>query len=639
MIDRGTAPLAVNALWIYSWISLVIYDPAQANPLFGNPLKTRDDLSRAVIDLFKPILPYFSEGGARVRLSATGALFDRAAADLEGFARPLWGIVPLVAGGGTFPFWDLYRRGLANGTDPSHPEYWGDVADRNQRLVELAAIGFALAMVPEHIWEPLAPKDKGTIAAYLVNAREREFVDNNWKFFRVLVDLGLERVGVDFDRSETTAYLDELKAFDIGDGWYRDGPVRRVDHYIPFAMHFYGLIYSTLAKGDEARKTRFRERAGTFSRDIRHWFGPDGAALAFGRSQTYRFAAGGFWGALAFSEVEALPWSEIKGYYMRHIRWWSDKPIADRDGVLSIGHGYPNLLMSESYNSAGSPYWALKFFLPLALPADHPFWTAEEAPAPEFPQPVPLKGPGMVAMHTPGNVVILSSGQQHDKMRGANEKYSKFVYSTRYAFNIEADDRHFAAASFDGMLGLSDDDVHFRMRETLDEALIAGDRLYSRWCPWSDVVVETWLLPANPWHIRVHRITTPRGLKTAEGGFAIERADFNVDRAEQSEGRAIWHGQSDISAIIDLSPNVRRAGFAMSPIANTNLIHAKTLLPQLRGDIPAGTTVLATAAMALPVGDDATRSLHASLICPDIGELEQLFLRRGSPVSAFKLEL
>jgi hypothetical protein len=617
---------------------MMIYDPAQANPLFGNPLRTREDLSKAVIDLFRPLLPYFSEGGARVRLGATGAIFDRAAADLEGFARPLWGIVPLVAGGGDFPHWDIYRRGLANGTDAAHPEYWGDLADRNQRLVELAAIGFALAMVPEHIWDPLTDGQKKMVAAYLLAAREKEFVDNNWKFFRVLIDLGLERVSIEFDHRKTTAYLDELETFDLGEGWYRDGPVRRVDHYIPFAMHFYGLIYAVLASRDEARRNRFRDRARIFAKDIRHWFGPDGAALAFGRSQTYRFAAGGFWGALAFADVEALPWSEIKGYYMRHIRWWAQMPIADRDGVLSIGYGYPNLLMSESYNSPGSPYWALKFFLPLALAENHPFWTAEEAPQPQFSQPVALKQPGMVAMHTPGNVIILSCGQQHDKMRGANEKYSKFVYSTRYAFNIEADDRNFAAAGFDGMLGLSDNGVHFRMRETLEEALIAEDRLYSRWRPWDDVVVETWLVPANPWHIRIHRVVTPRKLETAEGGFPIERADFNLDRPEQGEGRAVWHGQADVSAILDLAPSNRRMGCAISPIANTNLIHAKTLLPQLRGEIGPGTTMLFTAAMVLPNGEAVSQVLHAPPARPDMAELESLFRAKGSRIPAFDLD-
>nr|WP_178126800.1 DUF2264 domain-containing protein [Agrobacterium rubi] len=598
---------------------------------------TRDDLAKAVMDLFNPLLPYFSEGGARVRLSATGAIFDYPAAELEGFARPLWGIVPLAAGGYDFPHWDLYRRGLANGTNPDHVEYWGDVSDRNQRLVELAAIGFALAMVPQHIWDPLSEADKAVVAAYLLAAREREFVDNNWKFFRVLIDLGLERVGVEFDAAKTHAYLDELEAFDIGDGWYRDGPVRRVDHYVPFAMHFYGLIYTVLAKGDDARKARLLQRSKRFASDIRHWFGPDGASLAFGRSQTYRFAAGGFWGGLAFANLEALPWSQVKGYYMRHIRWWAKLPICDRDGVLSIGYGYPNLLMSESYNSPCSPYWALKFFLPLALPGNHPFWAAEEAEPETFAEPVPLPKPGMVAFHTPGNTVILSSGQQHDKMRGAQEKYSKFVYSTRYGFNIEADDRHFAAASFDGMLGLSDDGVHFRTRETMEEALIAGDCLYSRWRPWRGVVVETWLVPHNPWHIRVHRITTPHALDTSEGGFAIERADFNRDTSETGNGRGVCFGQQDISAIVDLSHSTVRDGIAHQAIANTNLIHARTLVPQLRGTIAAGETILMTAAMAWPVGEETTAALANIPHAPDLAALEKLFSREGKPVDAFAI--
>ncbi|WP_165222773.1 DUF2264 domain-containing protein [Affinirhizobium pseudoryzae] len=613
-----------------------MYDFARANPLNGNPLKTRADLQKALLDLFRPLLPYFSEGGARVRLSAAGAIFDHAAADLEGFARPLWGIVPFVAGGGHFPYWDLYRKGLANGTNPDHPEYWGDVADRNQRLVELAAIGFALALVPDHLWAPLDAKAKQDVARYLLAARERDYVDNNWKFFRVLVDLGLTRIGIAFDQTKTEAYLDELEAFDIGEGWYRDGPVKRVDHYIPFAMHFYGLIYAVLAKGDEARCERIRARARRFAPDIRHWYGPDGTSLAFGRSQTYRFAAGGFWAALAFADLEALPWGEIKGYYLRHIRYWSQLPIADRDGVLSVGYGYPNLLMSESYNSAGSPYWALKFFLALALPEDHPFWRAEEMPAPAFVDPVPLEKPGMVAMHTTGNIVVLASGQEHDKMRGSHEKYSKFAYSTRYGFNIEANDRHFDAASFDNMLGLSDDGVHFRMRETLEEALIADDMLYSRWKPWADVTVETWLIPANPWHLRVHRISTPRPLESMEGGFAIARADFNKDRTEVTAERAIWFGQSDTSAIVDLSGQPIRKGHAQLAIANTNLVHAKTLVPQLRGTIPAGETVLSAAICALPV-EVGTDFLDAVPTAPDLAALDTLFRQSGRRVAAFDL--
>jgi len=329
------------------------YDPVTANPLHGNPLRTRADVEKALRDLFDPLLPYFSEGGARVRLDAAAAHFDRAAADLEGFARPLWGLVPLAAGGGSFDHWELYRRGLANGTDPDHPEYWGEVNSTDQRMVELAAIGFAMRLVPHLVWAPLEQRDKDNLAAYLTHARQFDFADNNWKFFRILVDLGLEECGVEFDRSLTEKYLEELDGFYLGDGWYRDGNIRRIDHYIPFAMHFYGLIYARLARGDDKRVAAYKERATLFAKDIRHWFDEDGGTLAFGRSLTYRFACGGFWGALAFADLEALPWGEIKGQFMRHLRWWADKPIANRDGVLSIGYGYPNLFMSESYNSAG----------------------------------------------------------------------------------------------------------------------------------------------------------------------------------------------------------------------------------------------------------------------------------------------
>ncbi len=138
-------------------------------------------------DLFLPLKPHFSAGAARVRLGYTGAYYDNHAAELEEFARPLWGLVPLAAGGGTFADWELYRRGLANGSDPHHPEYWGLPADCDQRLVEMAAIGLALALVPEHVWEPLDSRTKKTLTQWLATINRVGIVDSNWLFFRVLV--------------------------------------------------------------------------------------------------------------------------------------------------------------------------------------------------------------------------------------------------------------------------------------------------------------------------------------------------------------------------------------------------------------------------------------------------------------------
>src|SRR5690606_28304342 len=123
-----------------------------------------------------------------------------------------------------------------------------------------------------------------------------------------------------------------------------------------FAMHYYALIYAKFASAhDAARAQRYRERATLFARQFVDWFAADGAALPFGRSLTYRFAQGGFWGALAFADVEAFDWGVIKGLALRHLRWWLRQPIFSPDGTLSIGYAYPNLNMAEQYNSPCSP--------------------------------------------------------------------------------------------------------------------------------------------------------------------------------------------------------------------------------------------------------------------------------------------
>ena len=81
-----------------------------------------------------------------------------------------------------------------------------------------------------------------------------------------------------------------------------------------------------------------RVRLVSFAADFQHWFAPDGAAIPYGRNLTHRFAMGDFWGALAWANVESpVPWSRAKGLLMRHLRWWAQWPISDRDGVLPVG--------------------------------------------------------------------------------------------------------------------------------------------------------------------------------------------------------------------------------------------------------------------------------------------------------------
>ena len=242
--------------------------------------------------------PYLSPGGARARLGSFGSTFATRVAELEGYARPLWGIVPLVAGGGTFAHWDRWVAGLAHGTDPDHEEYWGPCgAEIDQRMVEMAAIGFALGV---HARAPVG-------SAHRAPARPRDRVVARHRARRA----GAEQLAVlpppradgvrarRRRRSTATRRRGRSRCSTpsrSSDGWYTDGAGGNVDYYVPFAFHTYGLVLAASGLGDRDAAARYVERAATFAPEFRHWFAPDGArgsrSAAASRTAWRRAASG-----------------------------------------------------------------------------------------------------------------------------------------------------------------------------------------------------------------------------------------------------------------------------------------------------------------------------------------------------------
>jgi hypothetical protein len=599
-----------------------VHRRARANPLAAGPLRDRDDVARVVVDLYEPIVPYTSERGARVRLGSFAAVFEQRVAELEGFARPLYGIVPLTVGGFEFAHWDRIVDGLDAGTDPASPEYWGAVpGPTDQRMVEQAAIGLALAFCPERTWEMLSPAARDRLVAWLHGIFDYDPAPNNWQFFRVLVALGLERVGAPFERSQVTASHELLEQYRIGEHWYQDGALANVDHYVPFAFHTYGLMYAaanTLGLGEDRWADAYRERASAFASDLQHWFAPDGAAVPFGRSLTYRFAMSSFWGALAWADVESdLSWGQVRGLSMRHLRWWADKPISDRDGVLSVGFAYDNRRLAESYNSAGSPYWSMKAFGGLAAPADHPFWTSAEEPLAPLDAPIVIADAGQVIARDQEHAVILNA-----RPAGAVEfpeqaaaKYRKFAYSSVFGFSGDIADTS-GGVHTDSMLALVDTDGNRRVRLGVDAAGI--DELdgvavaWSIWHPWPDVRVDTvcWLLDAST-HGRIHRIRAGRELTTIESGFAV-----GLDRPDDLAAGAL-HREADraeivtshgMSAIVDVPVpgTLGRRPIGRTLAVNASLMHPRTAVPALQSGSLGADTTLAAIVVARPASGDGS---------------------------------
>jgi hypothetical protein len=586
-----------------------------------NKIETKADLQRLVLDMLEPLKENYSPGGALLKLGENSAHYEQKVAWMEGFARPLFGMVPLTVGGGETSHWEIYLKGIQNGTNPEHKEYWGKVKSGDQLMVEMTTLGLALAMVPEKVWEPLKACEKENLKKWLLQINECSLPENNWLFFGVMVNIGLKKVGVEYNQELIDVSLEKIEESYLSEGWYSDGKTKQRDYYIPFAMHFYGLIYSVLmGKEDPERALKYKERAKKFAEDFIYWFSKEGSALPFGRSLTYRFAMVAFWGALAYANIEVFSWGVMKGILLRNLLWWMKQPIFTREGILSIGYAYPNLKMAEFYNSPGSPNWAMKAFLPLALPDDHPFWKAEEEQLPEL-EPISVQEhPFMMLCREKDrdHLFALTGGQFAGFQPTYNAaKYGKFAYSTVFGFNVPAGEFGLDQGAFDSTLALCEGDDLYRTRKQCEEVRVEKEYIYTLWKPWRDVEVETWLIPALPWHIRVHRIISNRELIAGEGGFAINcdsgEDAMKLENLRCAENEALAEYPWGLSGVVNLKGSRDAKIIAAAP--NTNLLFPRTKIPTLIGNIEKGESWLACAVLGQPKSDEYDYLWHK---CPNI---------------------
>ncbi|GAB3651670.1 DUF2264 domain-containing protein [Glycomyces tarimensis] len=552
-----------------------------------SPLKTFKPLeqthagwSDAAVAFARPAAELAAEGPAAMPVTMSN--HSHAENWFELLTRPLWG---LAAAARTVPgdLWATLAETIARAVDPDDAWYVGDHTHANQRCVEAAALGWALATAPEKLWSPLDPKARDHLVAWLRAAYATGVVDNNWHYFPVFVGHGLDRIGVDRDRSVAEAHLERIGDLLLDGSVFEDGPGGRVDYYNPFAFHTYALLHYKLG-GDD----RYVRPAAAFSRRFRSWFAADGAAVPYGRSMGYRFAQGSLWGALAAADVEAVPWGEAAGFARRHLEWWWDKPILDPEGRLTIGYGYPNNSLVEQYLTAGSPWWAMKVFVGLLAEPEHPFWTDDAT----VPGPGIESHPAARAVHVRdrgGHVTRLNGQAWRAKMRGGRHTYGKFAYSSLAGFAHAADGAGLASAGLDGTLALSEDGLHWRSREESEDGSIDENGVLTvAWRPWDDVAVTTSLeATVDGWHTRVHVIETDRRLHTGEGGWCVPGSGSSGD---VGESRAQVSSRGLRSVIIDGAGT--RTAELISPMPGTHLYWPDTVLPVLRGVIEPGRHVL-----------------------------------------------
>ena len=525
---------------------------------------------KQLLNIIEPIKKYYR--GGKVFFARHSAWYDDGAAETEAFARPLWGLVPYLAGGGRHDeFVRLYLDGIREGADRESDTYWGIAGERDQRYVEMASIAYAMLFTPDTLWQPLSDKTKDDLTAWLWQINTHDVCDSNWRFFRVLVNIALKKAGREYSAEKLNEDLTRLDEFYVSDGWYRDGVHGQADYYIAFAFHFYGLIYAAVMDRDDPERARlYRSRAEMFAKTFIYWFDDDGEALPYGRSLTYRFAQCALWSACVIADVRPFPIEVMKGIIERNLSKWLGKSIFDCAGILTVGYDYPNLNMAEHYNAHGSPYWGLKAYAFLMLPDDHEFWTCESAPMPKLDEKILIKPADMLISRRNGKTVAYPTGDNEYFDCGQTiPKYLKFAYSAHFGFNVMLSPVNLAEAAPDNML-VFDADGLILFRRHFISADVTEENVTIKWSPFKGIDVVTVVTPTHEGHIREHEITSEYDCDAYDAGFAVTE-----------EGQCAVYGDGGENVIIPASPN-------------TNLRFRKTVIPAVKYHIPKGVTKIKT---------------------------------------------
>ncbi len=558
-------------------------------------LNTKKDYIEFMYKFLNPLKKEYSKGFAKVELNGAGATYKEEVAKFEAFSRPLWAIVPYVVGGGNDEFFEnAYLKGFANGTNKNSEEYWGGFTDRDQRFVEMAAISSALIFAPKKFFDPLDASSKENLCNWLYEINNYELPENNWLFFRVLVNIGLMKNNEKYSKEQLEADLNIIESYYLGEGWYKDGVSEHRDYYVAFGMHYYGLLYSkAMEKEDPVRSEKFKDRARVFANDFIYLFANNGEAVPYGRSLTYRFAQCAFFSAILFAEVDVFDLGIIKGIISRHFEYWTEQEMFDSSGLLSVGYAYQNLIMSERYNAPGSPYWAMKSLVFLALEDNHPFWSTESKPLPKLDSVKKLDHANMIIQRLDSGKDVVAYLPAELELYGHGhiiEKYAKFAYSTAFGFSVMRSSFYLDEACPDSMLSFVIDDTVF-VRKISKEYSVFENKIVSKWSPFIGIEVETTIEMTEDGHIRTHIINSDYDCVAYDSGYSLPKYTENFEQ-EIVQNKIRISSDDKVCEVIDEISQGQP--YLIDCFPNTNILFKNTVLPTIKHSIKKGENKIIT---------------------------------------------
>ncbi len=385
---------------------------------------TREHHAALADSMLLGVRQWGSPSHARITPPGPEGGYGRAIDGLEGFARTFLTAGFRLAGEhGADPLnlAEWYAEGLRHGSDPASPERWVRPDEHGQAKVEAAALALVLDMTRPWLWDRLDGTVKEQLIDWFSLTTDAEYPPINWVWFRIVVQQFLKSVGADYSQANIDEDLAIHDTFVRDGGWYSDGSTRAYDHYAGWALHLYPALWHRMAGHDDgpgpSRRGRDTAHLNRFLPDAVRLVGADGSPLIQGRSLIYRFAAAApFWGG-ALAGCTSVEPGLLRRAASGIVRHFADRSAPDADGLLTLGWHHEWRQLAQSYSGPGSPYWASKGLLGLALPADHEVWTATEQPLPveEGDFTFTAAAPGWLASGTQadGVVRVINHGTDH----------------------------------------------------------------------------------------------------------------------------------------------------------------------------------------------------------------------------------
>ena len=368
--------------------------------LESRDLQTANDRAYWVDLAYKmaaPVLSNMAEGklqaNMQVEVSPSFDNRDKRVTYMEAFGRLMAGVAPWLSlpddnteeGKMRKQLREWALKSYAHAVDPQSPDYllW---RKEGQPLVDAAYIAESFLRAYDQLWKPL---DETTKKRYIEEFTLLRRVDppyTNWLLFSSIIESFLAKAGAPYDAYRVNSACRKMEEWYVGDGWYSDGPVFAFDYYSSYVFH--PMYLETLQAMKDAKAytrihygqyyARALERCQKFSIVLERLISPEGTFPVFGRSIPYRMAVMQPLALMAW--YQTLPGGLTNGQVRSALTatmksMFDGKENFNEGGFLTIGFCGRQPNVADWYTNNGSLYMTSLSFLPLGLPATHPFWT------------------------------------------------------------------------------------------------------------------------------------------------------------------------------------------------------------------------------------------------------------------------